>query len=112
MDKTQMIDMFLMTNGKYFKSESLGLIRSKLEELDIVQVQMAVSYNYKDPFLMFVLSFFLGSFGVDRFVIGDIGLGVLKLLTIGLCGVFTFVDWFLIMGRTKEKNLVTLMSIY
>lgn len=41
---------------------------------------------------------------MDRFIIGDVGLGVLKLLTGGCCGIMWFVDMFLITGRTKEKN--------
>ena len=42
-------------------------------------------------------------------MIGDIGLGVLKLLTFGVFGIFTIIDWFLISGRTKEKNFNQVM---
>jgi TM2 domain-containing membrane protein YozV len=46
-----------------------------------------------------------GALGIDRFYIGDTGLGIAKLLTCGGLGIWILVDWFLIMSATKEKNL-------
>ena len=51
-----------------------------------------------------LISIFVGGWGVDRFMLDDIGLGVLKLLTAGGCGIWTIVDWFLIQDKTKEYN--------
>lgn len=58
----------------------------------------------RDRVLLLVISIFLGGLGIDRFLVGDIGLGVLKLLTGGVCGIFWIVDLFLIMGRTDDYN--------
>lgn len=58
----------------------------------------------KDRTIALVLSVVLGYLGVDRFYVGDTGLGILKLLTFGLCGIMTVIDWFLIMGRADKYN--------
>ena len=44
-------------------------------------------------------------------MIGDTGLGVLKLLTGGLCGIMTIIDWFTISKKTKEVNLSKISMI-
>ena len=59
-----------------------------------------------NPAIAFGFSLWLGFFGIDRFVSGDWGKGLLKLLTLGGLGVWTIVDWFLISGRVRDKNLL------
>jgi len=58
----------------------------------------------KDRVLILVISIFLGTLGIDRFLVGDIGLGLLKLFTGGVCGIFWIVDLFLITGRVDDYN--------
>ena len=58
----------------------------------------------KDSGTILVLSILLGSWGVDRFMLGDVGIGVLKLLTFGVCGILTIIDWFTTKSRTGEYN--------
>nr|WP_287392956.1 NINE protein [Candidatus Microthrix sp.] len=41
---------------------------------------------------------------MDRFYLGYVGLGILKLLTLGLLGIWTLVDFILIAaGKMKDK---------
>lgn len=49
-----------------------------------------------------LLSIFLGTFGIDRFYMGLVGTGILKLLTGGGCGVWTIIDWILIASNNLK----------
>jgi TM2 domain-containing membrane protein YozV len=60
---------------------------------------------------LLIVSIIGGHFGIDRFLLGEVGLGVAKLLTCGGLGIWTIVDWFLIMGRTRELNMQRIQQL-
>lgn len=52
-----------------------------------------------------VLCFALGTLGVHRFYLGYIGIGVIQLFTVGMFGVWSFVDLIrILLGRLEPKN--------
>ena len=106
----QKIQMFLMSNQKNFEASQLPIITEKLKGLDDDKLMFISSANYKDPTTMLIISLFLGGLGVDRFMLGETGMGVLKLLTGGCLGVLTIIDWFTVMGKTRKRNFEIFME--
>ena len=100
----QKIEMFIMSQGSNLPAEKLPYIRERLQEVDDSKWSMILSIHFKNPILVLMLSIFLGYYGVDRFYLGDTGMGVGKLLTCGGGGIWAIIDWFRIMDATKEKN--------
>ncbi|MFO7998865.1 MAG: TM2 domain-containing protein [Bacteroidales bacterium] len=98
------LDLFLMTKGKYFRSHHLLEIRDRLKNMDDSRGTIQ-TMQFHDPTLLLVVSLLVGALGIDRFMIGDTGLGVLKLITCGGLGIWAIVDWFLIMDLTRDKNM-------
>ena len=99
------VDMFMMSNTKFFEGHNLHAIRERLLALDDEKWPMIQMVQFKDPTTALLISIFAGAYGIDRFYIGDTGMGLGKLLTCGGIGIRAIVDWFLIQGATKQKNL-------
>ncbi|MDZ7786172.1 MAG: TM2 domain-containing protein [Candidatus Saccharibacteria bacterium] len=64
----------------------------------------AVAAGQKDYLATWLLSYFLGIFGVDRFYLGYTGLGVLKLITLGGCGLWALIDWVLVFAGVMKDS--------
>ena len=107
----QKLDMFIMTNKKYFPEEKIMYLKDKLRTVDDEKFGLISTVDFKDPTTLLLVSIFLGTLGIDRFMIGDTGMGVLKLLTAGCCGILTIVDWFTITNKVKELNYNNVMSM-
>ncbi len=97
----------MMMNSKFFEAHHLGAIRERLTTLDESKASTVQMIQFKDPTIVLIISILIGGLGIDRFYIGDTGLGIGKLLTCGGLGIWTIIDWFLIMGATREKNMET-----
>ncbi len=105
------VNQLLFTLSSKLPPETIPMVRERLLNSEIDEmVFFSLTSTLKDPTISLVLSIVLGYFGVDRFYIGDVGLGVGKLITCGGCYVWWLIDIFLIMNRTRQRNFETLMA--
>ena len=103
--------LLLSTYGKDFPEERFADVKTILENMSEDKQAALAMAGFKDPTISLIISLLGGAFGVDRFYIGDTGLGIAKLLTCGGLGIWSIIDWFLIMGAVREKNFQKLLAL-
>jgi TM2 domain-containing membrane protein YozV len=91
-----------MDKQTYFSS--IKNIRDSLppDRRESFDLQFAI--REKSPPVALILSLVIGTLGLDRFYLGNTLVGILKLITFGGLGIWTLIDWFLIMGAARTKN--------
>lgn len=103
MEKSK-IDMFMMMNQENFTPAQMMMIKQELENMSDDSFMSLQSISFKKPLTLLLISIFFGELGVDRFMLGDTGLGVAKLLTCGGCYIWWIIDLFSIQDKTREYN--------
>ena len=107
----QKVDMFLMSNQKYFPTEKMMYLKDKLYKLTEDKFSLLSTVEMKDPTTILIISLLIGAWGIDRFMLKDTGMGILKLLTGGCCGILTIIDWFSVQKKAKEMNFNNVMML-
>ncbi|MDO5088487.1 MAG: TM2 domain-containing protein [Leptotrichiaceae bacterium] len=107
----EFVNNFLIANANNLPSDKIFMLKERLRKLPKENADYLQSISLKNASTMTLISVFLGQWGIDRFMLGEIGLGILKLLTCGACGVWTVIDWFLISKKTKEYNFKLIMNV-
>jgi len=77
--------------------------QAHIESIDTSPAPGSHIASSKSKSTAILLALFLGSFGADRFYLGDAGLGFLKLITAGGCGLWSLID--LIQLVTGSRNI-------
>ena len=105
------VENYIMSNREFFPGIKLIYLKSKLLKMDKDKFERVCLCDLKSPTIILLVSVFLGGLGIDRFMIGDVGLGILKLLTGGLCGIFWIYDIFTITERVKKINFENIILL-
>lgn len=65
----------------------------------------AAGVSPKSRTVALLLCFFLGAFGIHRFYVGKVGTGIVMLLTLGALGIWTLIDFvMIIVGSFTDKE--------
>ncbi len=97
----QKIDMFIGLNQENFRSEDLIVIKEKLANMDDSKFYLLNNTSYQKPQTILLVAIL---FGWERFMLDDIGMGFLKVLTCYGCMVWWLVDIFSAKERAQKYN--------
>lgn len=110
------VDRYLNKYRNYFSEEQIFILKRQLLKLKKEDFLMVTKLDLKSPTGTLVVSMLLGYTGLDRFLLGDIPLGILKFLmflSLGFShweGLVAAFDTAFIKDRTKEKNFNDVMN--
>lgn len=84
----------------------LNMLMSPMSEEQAQQFSMMYRHRRKDSSMILILALigFLGIAGIHRFVVGNVAIGVLFVITGGICGIGTIVDLVNHRKITSEYN--------
>ena len=105
-------DQLIFLHSAKLQPAYVQSIREQLINADFNTASVAFA-NLKDPTIVLIVSILAGSLGIDRFWLGDTGIGIGKLVTTFLCGIgiiWWIVDLFLIMDAARQKNTEQVMQ--
>jgi TM2 domain/GYF domain 2 len=93
----------MMAQSGQLKADSP--VRSDQSSVYFAAKQVPGLFSEKEWVTTLLISFFLGGIGIDRFYLGYTGLGIAKLLTLGGCGIWSLIDFVLIvMRKVPDSN--------
>ncbi|GHS94376.1 hypothetical protein FACS1894207_2470 [Bacteroidia bacterium] len=98
---TNQVNFWLSINAANFAPSTLPIVKSKLEQIDDTQMMFLQSVSFKKPSTIFLIAILLGW---ERFFLGDIVLGIVKVVTGYGCGIWWLIDIFSAKKRAQQYN--------
>lgn len=109
--KVVLTDRFLVLNQNDLPEDKIPMLRDKMLHCSLRKLTSMQNMNCRRVQNMQFISVILGWSGIDRMLLGDVGIGLLKLFTLGGLGMIMLFDWFTIGGRTRKYNYIRTMSV-
>ncbi len=102
------VDMFIGLNAENFHPHDLMIIKDKLEKMNDDKFFLIQGVELQKPSTILLIAVILGW---ERFWLGDIGLGILKIVTFYGCLIWWFVDIFSAKDRAKKHNFAKISKV-
>lgn len=96
------VDLFIAMNSANFRPLDLTMIKERLEKLPDDKFYLIQNLKFQKPDTIFLLSIL---FPIERFLLNDVALGIVKILTCQGCGIWGIIDIFTAKERTYKYNL-------
>lgn len=97
-------DLQMQVRAKRLKSNTM-IRRSDGNGQWFLATEVPGLFSERQWLVALLISFFVGWFGIDRFYLGYTGLGILKLITFGGCGIWYLIDLIMIaMGNLNDSD--------
>lgn len=109
--KVALTDRFLVLNQGDLPEDKIPMLREKMLHCSLRKLTAMQNMNCRRVQNMQFISVMLGWSGIDRMLLGDAGMGLLKLITFGGLGLIMLFDWVTIGGRTRKYNYIKVMSV-
>ncbi|HFH9836930.1 TPA: TM2 domain-containing protein [Streptococcus suis] len=110
-ETSQQVQQFLLMNSNKFEGADHLVLQKTLNGISQEKLQQLYAVELIDPQMVLICSLLFGGLGVDRFLIGDVGLGILKLITAGGLGIWTIIDYFLTYKKARKINFFRVLEI-
>lgn len=105
------VDAFMLEKGNCFPADKTMYVKEKLMDISDERSYVLDTAPLKNPTTMLWVSIFLGWAGIDRLMNGDIGLGLVKMCSLGCFGFLWLIDIFTLPKKVKEHNFSKFMTM-
>lgn len=99
--------IFMMLPGlqqdEYYFIKNVMKNMNESEQQQFIMFYQGKRKDYQTLLILTIIGFF-GVAGIQRFVTGEIGLGILYLITLGFCGIGTIIDIIILKRITFDYN--------
>ena len=109
--KNALVERFLVLNQNDLPDDKIPMLRENMLHCSMRKLSEIQSLSFRRVGNMQFISFILGWSGVDRMLVGEIGIGLLKLCTFGCCGLLMLYDWVAMPFKTRYYNYLQVMSV-